>query len=106
MYKNFSVYRKSSATRKKVSKHMYTQDVDYGHNKLGVEHISIWCRFCNLPTGKIRLAWRGSECQPVPLPPVSEFKCRTSWQKMLSNHTAMGIFEEWELSMPLFDATV
>lgn len=25
---------------------------------------------------------------------------------MLSNYTAVGIFEEWELSMQLFDATV
>lgn len=27
-------------------------------------------------------------------------------QEMLSNYTAVGIFEEWELSMQLFDATV
>lgn len=34
------------------------------------------------------------------------FACLSSLQELLSTYTAVGIMEEWDLSMRLFDATV
>lgn len=40
---------------------------------------------------------------PPPPPPQKKTKC---WQEALLGYTAVGIFEEWELTMRLFQATV